>query len=275
MASILLHPGQQPGSTRTLCHSNDPKKRRGYASISLLRGADERTFAYAVVEPAHRNRKTTELDEVFAADEHIKYESSFSHRFIKDPLEDSRDGGAQVPFYGRYASFPFGKFRHGLSRSTTHADYCLVAQNSAGSPAGFIAYSLTLGNPGVQPLPGHLAFEVTVQDLYTRKRYRGKGAATALIRHLCDSVEIELRHLIGQLPEEPLTNVSISLAAPGTSTSATGHMAYLLALDGVVARLDGIHKDYPGLAVGLVAPPGKGTEALQKTDALQTHAAAA
>jgi GNAT superfamily N-acetyltransferase len=274
MASILLHPGQQPGSARTLCHSNDPKKRRGYASISLRRGADERTFAYAVVEPAHRNRKTTELDEVFAADEHIRYESSFSHRFIKDQQEHCGDE-VQLPFYGRYASFPFGKFRHGLTRSLTHADYCLVAQNSAGSPAGFIAYSLTLGNSDATPQPGYLALQVTVQDLYTRKRYRGKGAATALIRHLCDSVELELRHLLEQYPEEPLTRVSISFAAPGNATSTTGHMAYMLALDGVMARLDGIHKDYSGVALELGAPPEKPSVTLEKTGALQTRAAAA
>jgi hypothetical protein len=150
-----------------------------------------------------------------------------------------------------------------------------VAQNSAGSPAGFIAYSLTLGNSDARPQPGYLALQVTVQDLYTRKRYRGKGAATALIRHLCDSVELELRHLLAQYPEEPLTRVSISLAVPGNATSATGHMAYMLALDGVMARLDGIHKDYSGVALELGTPPEKLSVTLEKTGSLQTRAAAA
>jgi GNAT superfamily N-acetyltransferase len=273
MASILLYSAQQPGSARTLCHSNDPKKRRGYASISLLRGDDERSFSYAVVEPAHRNRKTTELDELFAADEHVKYESSFSHRFIKDQQEGLRSGNRQVPFYGRYASFPFGKFRHGLSRSTTQAQYCLVAQNSAGSPASFIAYSLTALTPDGQP--NHVKLQLTLQDLYTRKRYRGKGAATALIRHLCDSVELELRHLIAQHPEELLTNASVSLEAPGSGESATGQMTYMLALEGVVARLDGIRRDYPRLRAELTSASEAGPDLLEKTGSLQAHADAA
>jgi GNAT superfamily N-acetyltransferase len=279
MASIIAHPGKQSESSRALCHVADPKKRRGYASVAVTRGGQTRTFSYAVVEPAHRGRKTVELDEVFAADEHIKYESSFAHRLIQTPPETSESPDTSTPFYGPYVPFAFGKFRHGLTRSAHEAHYCLVAQNGAGSPASFIAYSLALAAQSVA-LPGakttQLELRVALEQLYTRKRYRAKGAATALLQHLLDSVELELRHLLTQPAEDIVSSVTVCLAAKDPCATATSHLVRRLVVEGLLERLESIRTTWPELKISLGAPDVLPLPAqLKRTDSLQVQANAA
>ena len=279
MASILMHPGRHAGLPRTLSHRNDPKKHRGYASVSVQRGTETRSYAYAVVEPAHRSRKASELEKLFAADEGVKYESSFAHRFIKEDLLSSACQSEALPFYGAYHPCAFGRNRHGLTRTPQDARYCLVAQNGAGSAAGFIDYSVAVCEPADTTQPhasSSAALRVTLEGLYTRKRYRGKGAATALIRHLCDTVEVELRFLLEQPHVEPLTNLAVSVHTPERSASVTGQLAYMMVLDGVLTRLDAVQADYPQVRLGLSAPPeATSTDPLERNNALQTQANAA
>lgn len=278
MASIIAHPGKQSDNSRTLCHLADPKKRRGYASVAVTRGGQTRTFSYAVVEPAHRGRKTVELDEVFAADEHIKYESSFDHRLIPTTSEPSGQE-TPSPFYGSYEPFAFGKFRHGLTRSAREAYYCLVAQNGAGSPASFIAYSLNVAGKSVG-LPGQkttqLELCVNLEQLYTRKRYRAKGAATALLQHLLDSVELELRHMLNQPAEDIVSTVTVCIAATQPRTSTTAQLVRRLVVEGLLERLESLRTTYPELKISLGASDATPLPApLKRTDSLQVHADAA
>jgi GNAT superfamily N-acetyltransferase len=259
MASILQYPGPASGRSLSLCHVNDPKNRRGYGSVTLGRSTSERRFSYAIVEPAHRGRKIKELEELFIADDNVKYESSFAHRFAGSA------GDTDTPFYARYQPYPFGKIRHGITRSEREAQYCVVAQNAAGSPAGFIAYSVALARDS------DFSLHVQTEGIYTRKRYRGKGAATALLRHLCDTVELELRHLLTTSTHLAGKRVEVIVSEGCCTGSVTGQMCYRLMLEALNGRIDAIAADVPGLEFALRYASGT-VIALKRTGSLQTEA---
>ncbi|MBC8739729.1 hypothetical protein F6X40_23740 [Paraburkholderia sp. UCT31] len=152
---------------------------------------------YSVTEAAYAGRDVARLSEVFAKESAIRYNRPFAGF-------EKAEAVSSVALYADCGSPRFADFPRGLKKTAKRADYCLVASNEAGEAAGYIGFGLCIAPAFEADLQGStkaltVRLNVELTDIYTRKRFRVKGAANAMVTYAGFAIQEGLSHLAHSL----------------------------------------------------------------------------
>lgn len=246
----------------TLSHSQAPGSLTAKERVEVCFGRDDREgeAEFELLSLEQTGMSAVDLAGLFNRDQRIKWDNDFEHPMLDDPKECSMAVGLQ--FYDHDLRIrPEHFIPKGIEAQESAARYCIFARNTGprgGRVTSFIRFSVVLDSfENVFGTVGDgeddnkdeddvrtVYMNISIEQMYTRTRFRGRGAGTALLERMGEMIWDELGHLAKQLaPVTSETGVEFRLQpyVYNEWNSRTGQLAH----DQFMERLDDIVVSHP------------------------------
>lgn len=245
----------------TLCHAQAPSTpdTRGYIpGYTWSRNFDQERH-YEMVSPEASGLTASELEDLFAADSKINYRPKFKHHSFAGDEKDLM--GGMCPLYAEnLESAEYFKLAKGISTTPRSANYMLIATNQKGTIVGYVSFTISLGSAGDEDdiwegepcddegEPGDESSRTVyvfleLNRIYTRARYRGKGAGDAMSTAMGYAYKAEIEHIASQLAPLALelgVQFPVQTEVMSDWESHTGKMAHYMLMDKLTCERDAL-----------------------------------
>lgn len=214
--------------------------------VPAMVSGSEREYLYQVVDAGKTGLNAKQLRALFEEDQKSKYSRQFFHQNGDDDTNGAIQWGA--PDYADELNLRrLGSVRYGVKRSKegNEALHQLFARKPNGDVLGFIEFTLRISPYGQYEAdprqyyrenpskPVEVAMTVSLNRIYVRKRYRGRGAAEAMLSCLGYAVCEELgqmKALLRPIAEANKVPVLIEPTLYSDWCSRSGKVAHYKAL---------------------------------------------
>jgi hypothetical protein len=244
LTALQLQQIRQALQSLTLCHSQAPEAETALRRQTVWVGDTDVESTFELVSPQQTGKTAEYLEEFFKKDQKQAWSTEFSHPLISD------EGVENEVMHCHSLVIKASDFiPSGIDSDAKGARYCLFARNDKGRITSFIRFSVSLDtfenvfgeydpDDAEADATDAISFYLNINFdvIYTRARFRGRGASIALLSVMQQVVQDEVLHISQQLaPVSTATGVVFKLQPYVTSelNSQTGELAHNMLMEGL------------------------------------------